>query len=57
LQKFFTNKNDGLAGYVLDEQNRQIFAGRYQFHLPSEEALRAEIKRELELLEGVEPGA
>lgn len=49
-----TDKNDALVRYVLDEKNQQIFASRYQFHLPSEEALRAELKRELELLEGTE---
>ncbi|MEZ4861957.1 MAG: PDDEXK nuclease domain-containing protein [Caldilineaceae bacterium] len=51
----YTDKNEAMVRYVLDEQNRQIFASRYQFHLPSEEELRAEIKRELELLEGTEP--
>ncbi|MEZ4706326.1 MAG: PDDEXK nuclease domain-containing protein [Caldilineaceae bacterium] len=49
-----TDKNDAMVRYVLDEKNQQIFASRYQFHLPSEEELRAEIKRELELLEGTE---
>lgn len=49
-----TDKNDALVRYVLDENNQQIFASRYQFHLPSEESLRAEIKRELERLEEME---
>lgn len=49
-----TDKNDALVRYVLDEKNQQIFASRYQFHLPSEEALRAELKRELDLLAGTE---
>ena len=49
-----TDKNDALVRYILDEKNQQIFASRYQFHLPSEEALRAELKRELDLLEGTE---
>ena len=34
--------------YVLDEKNQQIFASRYQLHLPTEEQLRAEIQREME---------
>lgn len=49
-----TDKNEAMVRYVLDEQNQQIFASRYQFHLPSEEELRAAIKRELERLEGTE---
>lgn len=49
-----TDKNEALVRYVLDEGNQQIFASRYQFHLPSEEELRTELKRELELLEGAE---
>ena len=48
-----TDKNEALVRYVLDEKNQQIFASRYQFHLPSEEILLAEIKRELENLEGL----
>ena len=52
-----TDKNDALVRYVLDENNQQIFASRYQFHLPSEEALRAEIKRELERLEETQTSA
>ena len=47
-----TDKNEALVRYVLDEKNQQIFASRYQFHLPSEEILVAEIKRELDNLEG-----
>lgn len=49
-----TDKNDALVRYVLPQADRQIFASRYQLHLPSEEELRAEIKRELERLEPVE---
>lgn len=46
-----TDKNEAMVRYVLDEQNQQIFASRYKLHLPSEEELRAELRRELERLE------
>ena len=49
-----TDKNDALVQYVLDEKNQQIFASRYQLHLPSEEELQALLKRELELLEQID---
>jgi predicted nuclease of restriction endonuclease-like (RecB) superfamily len=52
-----TDKNDALVRYVLDEQNRQIFASRYQFELPSEEQLRAQLKLELERLDPPEAGS
>ena len=47
-----SEKNDAVVRYVLEEKNQQIFASRYQLHLPSEEQLRAEIQRELENIEG-----
>ncbi len=43
-----SEKNDAVVRYVLAEKNEQIFASRYQFALPSEADLRAEIRRELE---------
>jgi hypothetical protein len=46
-----TDKNDAVVRYVLDDDRRQIFASRYQLHLPTEEELRAELKREIERLE------
>lgn len=49
-----TEKNDAVVRYILDEQNQQIFAGRYQLHLPTEEELQNELKRELERLEYLE---
>jgi len=49
-----TDKNDALVQYVLNEENQQIFASRYQLHLPSEEELQALLKRELELLEQID---
>lgn len=50
-----TDKNEAMARYVLDDKSRQIFASRYQFQLPSEDVLRAELRRELDELQG--PGA
>lgn len=50
-----TDKNDAVVRYVLGEGAQQIFASRYQLQLPSEEALRAELRRELEGLDP--PGA
>ena len=47
-----TDKNDALVRYVLDEKNCQIFTSKYQFHLPSEEELRTELRREVRLLAG-----
>jgi predicted nuclease of restriction endonuclease-like (RecB) superfamily len=47
------DKNDAMVRYVLDDKAKQIFASRYQFQLPSEEVLRAELKREME---EIEPG-
>lgn len=45
------DKNEAMVRYVLDDKAKQIFASRYQFQLPSEDALRAEIKREMEELD------
>ncbi|MDS4020753.1 MAG: PDDEXK nuclease domain-containing protein [Candidatus Competibacter sp.] len=49
------DKNDAMVRYVLADKSEQIFASRYQFQLPSEEVLRAELRRELDELQG--PGA
>lgn len=46
-----SEKNDAVVRYVLADKNEQVFASRYQFVLPSEADLRAEIRRELEQLE------
>jgi predicted nuclease of restriction endonuclease-like (RecB) superfamily len=51
-----TDKNDAMVRYVLDKKRRQIFASRYQTHLPTEEALRAELRRELNRLALPEEG-
>lgn len=45
-----TDKNKAVVRYVLDETNKQIFASTYQFHLPTEEELREELRREVEML-------
>jgi len=43
-----SEKNDAVVRYVLGDKSEQIFASRYQFALPSEDDLRAEIRREME---------
>jgi len=46
-----TDKNDAVVHYTLgEEQKKQIFSSRYKLHLPTEEELRAEIRRELRTL-------
>jgi hypothetical protein len=45
-----TDKNDAMVRYVLPENEQQIFASRYQLHLPSEEQLREQLQIELERL-------
>lgn len=42
-----TEKNDTMVKYTLGEKKKQIFASKYQFHLPSEKELEDELKREL----------
>jgi hypothetical protein len=39
-----------MASYLLGDKANQIFASKYQFHLPTEKELEAELKRELRLL-------
>jgi predicted nuclease of restriction endonuclease-like (RecB) superfamily len=41
------DKNEAVVKYTLGEANAQIFASRYQLHLPSEQELAEEIRREL----------
>jgi hypothetical protein len=44
--------------YALGEQQtRKIFTSRYQLHLPTEEELQSEIRREVQLLAGTAPQA
>ena len=50
-----SEKNDAVVRYVLGDMSEQIFASRYQFALPSEDDLRAEIRREMEQFQPLEP--
>ena len=36
-----------MAKYMLGDKATQIFASKYQLHLPTEEQLKQEIKREI----------
>jgi predicted nuclease of restriction endonuclease-like (RecB) superfamily len=45
-------KNDLVVRYTLGKENRRIFASRYKLHLPSEEELAEEIRRELRGVRG-----
>lgn len=45
-----TEKNTAMVKYTLGEQSKQIFASTYQFHLPTEAELEAELKKEMALL-------
>ncbi len=45
------DKNDSVVKYTLPEGQNQIFASKYQFHLPTEEELKQEISREYSQLE------
>lgn len=42
-----TDKNEALVKYTLGDKTKQIFASKYQFHLPTEEELKRELNREL----------
>jgi len=46
-----TDKNDAAVRYTLSTTASQVFASRYQLHLPTEEELRNELLREREQLE------
>jgi predicted nuclease of restriction endonuclease-like (RecB) superfamily len=45
-----TDKNDAVVKYMLEDNQHNVFAARYQMHLPSEETLRAELIRERDAL-------
>ena len=46
-----TDKNDAVVKYTYGrDQDRKIFASRYKLHLPSENELRKELRRELRVL-------
>lgn len=42
-----TKKSEAMVRYTLGEKNKQVFATRYQFHLPTEKELEEELKREI----------
>jgi len=42
-----TDKSNAMVKYTLGEKAKQIFASTYQFHLPTEAELEAELKREI----------
>ena len=44
-----TEKNDTMVKYTLGEANKQIFASKYQIHLPSEKELEIELKKRTSL--------
>ena len=51
-----TDKNDAVVKYTLGSQREpQIFASRYQLHLPTENELRQEVCRELRALTSATP--
>jgi predicted nuclease of restriction endonuclease-like (RecB) superfamily len=50
-----SEKNDAVVRYVLADRNEQVFASRYQLHLPTEAQLQDELRRELAQLQGATP--
>jgi hypothetical protein len=46
-----TAKNEAVVRSTLGQSARPIFASRYQLHLPTEEQLAAELRREREIVE------
>ncbi|MCC8419308.1 MAG: PDDEXK nuclease domain-containing protein, partial [Rickettsia endosymbiont of Glossina mortisans submortisans] len=46
-----TEKSDAMVKYTLGDKAKQIFASKYQFHLPSEEELETELRREIKEIE------
>ncbi len=41
-------ENEAAVKYTLPENNKQIYARKYQFHLPTVEELKKEVAREYE---------
>jgi predicted nuclease of restriction endonuclease-like (RecB) superfamily len=50
-----SEKNDAVVRYVLADRAEQVFASRYQLHLPTEAQLQDELRRELAQLQGAAP--
>lgn len=49
-----TKKSDAMVKYTLGDKAKQIFASKYQFHLPTEKELEVELKREIEAIQNLE---
>ncbi|MEN9654801.1 MAG: hypothetical protein RL235_913 [Chlamydiota bacterium] len=49
-----TKKSDAMVKYTLGDKVKQIFASKYQFHLPTEKELEVELKREIEAIQSLE---
>ena len=47
-----TDKNDAVVKFSLPENNNTIIASKYQLYLPTEQQLIAEVKKEIEKLDG-----
>ena len=45
-----TEHNEAIVKYTLGEKTKQIFATKYQFHLPTEQELETELKREIDVI-------
>ena len=48
-----TKKSDAMVKYTLGEKAKQIFASKYQFHLPTEAELEEGLKREMKAIKGL----
>jgi predicted nuclease of restriction endonuclease-like (RecB) superfamily len=46
-----TDKNETIVKYSILSEGKQIFASKYKLYLPNEESLKAELRREMDLLE------
>jgi len=42
-----TKKSDKMVKYFLGNEKKQIFASQYKLHLPTEDELEQELKREI----------
>lgn len=52
-----TQKSDAMVKYTLGDKAKQIFASKYQFHLPTEKELEAELKREIKTIQSLKKEA
>lgn len=48
-----TEKNEAMVKYTLGDKSNQIFAKKYQFHLPTEAELEKELKREVKAIQNM----